>query len=136
LIANVDRDTLRIGLAAYEEEQRRLAEEQRQLAAAQEWRKQIEAQKARKIFVRAAVAAVAVIAIFIVLTTVIIPHGKYSAAQNLLFAKKYDEAIAAYTALGDYKDAPDMIASAQVQKQNALNQAAYEAAEQLLASGD
>ncbi|MDR3277196.1 MAG: hypothetical protein LBT12_00330, partial [Oscillospiraceae bacterium] len=57
--------------------------------------------------------------------TVHVTESQYRAAQTLFAEKKYDEAIAAFEALGDYKDAPNMIASA-----------AYEAAEQLLASGD
>ena len=47
---------------------------------------------------------VACIAFVILLTTVIIPNQKYNAAVELYNAGKYEEAIAAFTALDGYKD--------------------------------
>ena len=51
----------------------------------------------------------AVIAFVIVLITVIIPNQKYNAAVELYNAGKYEEAIAAFTALDGYKDSAEQI---------------------------
>jgi hypothetical protein len=52
---------------------------------------------------------VACIAFVILLTTVIIPNQKYNAAVELYNAGKYEEAIAAFTALDGYKDSATQI---------------------------
>ena len=49
--------------------------------------------------------AVAVLAIALVVVKVIVPSANYSAAEKMLAAEDYDGAIAAFTALGNYKDA-------------------------------
>jgi hypothetical protein len=59
-------------------------------------------------------AAAIIIAFVIVLTQVIIPSGKYSEAEKLLANGDYFGAVAAFEALGNYKDAP-------VLAQDALN---------------
>lgn len=50
---------------------------------------------------------VACIAFVILLTTVIIPNQKYNAAVELYNTGKYEDAIAAFTALEGYKDSAD-----------------------------
>ena len=62
------------------------------------------AKKRKKIAAIVTPIVVACIAFVIVLTTVIIPNGKYNSALDLYNAGEYDEAITAFTALGGYKD--------------------------------
>lgn len=74
------------------------------------------AKKTKKILSIAIPAAVAVIAIVIVLTKVIIPGSKYNAAVELMDSGKYEEAITAFEALGDYKDSQIKINECEYQK--------------------
>ena len=64
----------------------------------------------------------------------------YASAQKLLKDGKFDEAIAAFEALGDYSDSATQVTAAKQKKQEAAQKAehrsAYEAAEKLLADGD
>ena len=74
---------------------------------------------------------VACIAFVIVLTTVIIPNQKYAAAVELYEAGKYEDAIAAFTALDGYKDS-----AAQIEKcETAIKDEKYVAAVELYNSG-
>ncbi|MBR3179424.1 MAG: TIR domain-containing protein [Clostridia bacterium] len=74
---------------------------------------------------------VACIAFVIVLTTVIIPNQKYAAAVELYNSGKYEEAIAAFTALEGYKDS-----AAQIEKcETAIKDEKYVAAVELYNSG-
>ncbi len=85
----------------------RLKEEREAAAkAAEEHRIAAEkaAKKTKKILSIAIPAAIAVVALVIVLTKVIIPGSKYNAAVELYDEGKYREAAAAFLALGDYKD--------------------------------
>ncbi len=70
---------------------------------------------------------VACIAFVIVLTTVIIANQKYAAAVELYNAGKYEDAIAAFTALDGYKDS-----AAQIEKcETAIKDEKYAAAVEL-----
>lgn len=64
----------------------------------------------------------------------------YTVAQKLLKNGKFDEAIAAFAALGDYSDSTAQVTAAKQQKQEAEqeaeNRAAYEVAERLLTVGN
>ena len=80
--------------------------------------------KNRKIGIIVAVVAVVVVAAVMVTTKVIIPNAKYNAAVELLNAGKYEESVAAFEAMGDYKDAKDRIPEAY-----------YAQAESLLSAG-
>lgn len=62
------------------------------------------AKKTKKLLSIAIPAVVAVIAIVLVVTKVIIPSSKYNVAAELYDEGKYREAVAAFLALGDYKD--------------------------------
>ncbi len=74
---------------------------------------------------------VACIAFVIVLTTVIIPNQKYAAAVELFTAGKYEDAIAAFTALDGYKDS-----AAQIEKcETAIKDEQYAAAVELYTAG-
>ena len=80
--------------------------------------------KNRKIGIVVAVVAVVVVAAVMVTTKVIIPNAKYNNAVELLNAGKYEESVAAFEAMGDYKDAKDRIPEAY-----------YAQAESLLSAG-
>ena len=54
--------------------------------------------------------------------------NKYSAAKKLLEERKFEEAITAFEALGDYQDSPEQMERAQLA-------ADYEAAKTLLEAG-
>jgi len=71
--------------------------------------KRIAAKKRKKIAAIVTPIVVACIAFVIVLTTVIIPNGKYNSAVELYNAGKYDEAITAFKALNGYKDSATQI---------------------------
>ncbi len=96
----------------------RLAKEREDAAkAAEEHRIAAEkaAKKTKKILSIAIPAAIAVIALVIVLTKVIIPGSKYNAAVELMDNGKYEEAITAFEALGDYKDSQERIKESKYQ---------------------
>ena len=90
---------------AAEAERRRIAEEK--AAAARKKRNTI-------IGVIAGIAVVAAIAVLLVMTKVVIPGNDYKAAEALLAAGQYEEAIAAFEALGDYKDSAQKIADCEL----------------------
>ena len=95
------------------------------------------AAKTRKITTIALGAATAVIAVVLLITKVIVPAAKYSKAEKLLAAGDYDNAITAFAALGDYKDAAERIPQtedAKIEAQKA--QKAYAEAEKRLTAGD
>ena len=54
-------------------------------------------------------AACACVAVILLVTQVIIPNENYNNAVALMEAGSYDEAISAFTELGDYKDSADKI---------------------------
>ena len=71
----------------------------------------------------------ALLLLAMLITKVAIPAVEYSKAEKLLASGDYDGAIAAFEALGDYKDSSAML----VESANAKE---YAQAEKLLASGD
>ena len=76
--------------------------------------------KQRLIAILASAAVVLAVAAFLVVTKVIIPGNAYKAAESLLEAGQYEEAAAAFEALGDYKDAPDQALEALYLRAEAL----------------
>ena len=95
------------------------------------------AAKARKITTIALGAAAAIITAVLLITKVIVPAANYSKAEKLLAAGDYDNAITAFAALGDYKDAAERIPQtedAKIEAQKA--QKAYAEAEKRLTAGD
>ena len=85
---------------AAEAERRRIAEEK--AAAARKKKNTI-------IGIISGIAVVAAIALFLVVTQVIIPNGKYNDAVALLDSGSYKEAIAAFEAMDGYKDSTQKI---------------------------
>lgn len=110
-------------------EQKRQKEAQeaaeRQRKEAQERAEKAAAAKRRKIGAAAAVLAVVAVAAVVVVTQVVIPNNKYNEAAAMFDAGDYEGAIAAFAALGDYKDSAEQVEAA-----------AYSNADALLAGGD
>lgn len=131
LIAATNKDTLSAHLAEKMECDRiaaeKLAEEQRIAAEVAAVKKK----KSLKISSIVAAVAVVCVAAFLVVTKVVIPSSDYKAAEALLAAGDYDGAIAAFTELGDYKDASDMVQVSHTAKLEAY----YYEAEALFAEG-
>ena len=78
------------------------------------------AKKRKRIMAIVTPIIVACIAFVIVLTTVIIPNQKYNAAVELYTAGNYEDAIAAFTALGGFKDSAVQIDNCKYDKAVAL----------------
>ena len=89
------------------EEQERLERERK----AEEERKAAEkrAKRNKKIEIITIQIVCVVIAFIILLNSVIIPYVKYNYAVALMDSGKYEDAISAFTELGDYKDSADRI---------------------------
>ena len=109
-------------------------EHPQRLKEAQEQKKA--AAKTRKITTIVLSAAAAIIAAVLLITKVIVPAVKYSKAEKLLANGDYDSAIAAFAALGDYKDAAERIPQTKDAKKEAQNAQDYADAETLMAAGD
>ncbi len=93
--------------------------------------RRIKVKKRKRIIAIVTLIAVACIAFVIVLTTVIIPNQKYNAAVELYNAGKYEDAIAAFTALDGYKDS-----AAQIEKcETAIRDEKYAGAVELYTAG-
>lgn len=114
-------------------------------AEADQKEKQAQADKAKKvkttkIAVIAAVATVVIIAAIIVISQVIVPSGNYNSAVTLMNEGKYEEAIAVFEGLGDYKDSSAKInectALIEEERAKAQNEKAYQEALSLLENGD
>ena len=105
------------------EEERQQAEEARQRIRAQ---REAAAQK-KKIIIFSG-AFVAVVAAILLVTKVIMPAANYSKAEKLLAAGDCDGAIAAFAALGGYKDSAEKLEQAETEKEEA--RLAAEAAEE------
>ena len=88
---------------AAEEKAATEAEAERQRILAAKLEKQRRARN-RRIAIITAVIAVLAIAVTVVMTTIVIPGSNYKKAEALLADRQYEEAIAAFEALEDYKD--------------------------------
>ena len=105
------------------EEERQRAEEARRRIRAQ-----CEAAAQKKKIIIFSGAFVAVVAAILLVTKVIMPAANYSKAEKLLAAGDYDGAIAAFAALGGYKDSAEKLEQAETEKEEA--RLAAEAAEE------
>ncbi len=108
---NADLPMLEKRRAARLEEEEKAAEAKRIAAEKAAEAKRIAAEKAakktKKILSIAIPAVIAVIAIVLVATKVIIPNSNYNAAVDLMDNGKYEEAIAAFEAMDGYKDSSE-----------------------------
>lgn len=93
-------------------------------------------QKSRKpiLWVLGAVAAAALLVFFAL--TQFIPGMRYKQAEKLLADGRYDEAITAFSGLGDYSDSEMKIEEARELIELRAKEEAYESAARLLESGD
>ena len=113
------------------ERARKAAEEQ---AAKEAVAKEVKKKTAK--FLKIAIPAVfTLIAIILLVTKVIIPNAKYKDAVALLDAGQYSEAIDAFSELGDYKDAPQMVIESEGRKKQYELETAYQEAVNLLETG-
>lgn len=95
-----------------------------------------EAQKKTAKFLKITIPTVcAVVAIVLLFTKVIIPNAKYKDAVALLDAGQYIEAIDAFSELGNYKDAPQMVIESEGRKKQYELETAYQEAVNLLETG-
>ena len=122
-----------------DEEQAKIdAERKRQRELAEQERK-AQQKKIKTLAILVAAVVLVVITTAVVVTQIIIPGNQYKAAEALLAEGKYDEAISAFEALGDYKDAAGHIEEAKKAIADAIeaaNAAAYAQAEELMEAGD
>lgn len=112
-------------LGDYEDAQKRGAECDR---LARQLREKDEARskaKAKKIGIIGGIAAVIVIAAYIVLSRVIPMENRYHEAEALLAAGNYREAISAFEMLGGYKDSADQVKQAKYDQAASLAQAGH-----------
>lgn len=94
---------------ASEEQAKIDAENERQRVIAEQKRK-AQQKKIKTVSIVAAAAIVLVAAVSILVTKVIIPGNAYKEAETLLANGQYEEAIAAFEALGDFQDNTERIA--------------------------
>ena len=109
-------------------QQRMEGERQQAEEARQRIRAQREAAAQKKKIIIFSGAFVAVVAAILLVTKVIMPAANYSKAEKLLAAGDYDGAIAAFAALGGYKDSAEKLEQAETEKEEA--RLAAEAAEE------
>lgn len=110
-------------------EQKKRAEEAEKLAAQEAKLKAAKAAKTKKLTLICAAAAAVIIAVVLIVTQVIIPSANYSKAEKLLTAGDYAGAITAFAELGNYKDAAEKMAQAEISND-------YVDAEALMAAGN
>jgi tetratricopeptide (TPR) repeat protein len=136
--------------AAYEAQQEREAQERAAAQAEAERKAAIAKREAakrrrknRKVAAIVAVIAVVVVAGYLATANFVIPHVNnqraYTSAEALLNEGNYEEAIKAFTALGDYKDSTQRIAEANELRNEATERelaAQYAEAETLLEAGE
>lgn len=113
-----------------EEERAKIdAETARQKAIAEQAQREAAAKK-KMLAVIATAAVIAVIAAVLLVTKVIIPGNAYKKAETLLESGQYEEASAAFEALGDYKDSQQRIEDCKTAEIEADYQAANELVEE------
>ena len=128
LIDALDTETLKKHKAAYDQAE---AEKSAKQAAADKVRKA----KTRKTGIIAAAAAIVVIAAIVLMTQVVLPAQNYKKAVALMESESYEEAIAAFEAMGDYKDAAAKSEECATLKEQAELEAAYQEAAALMENG-
>ena len=113
------------------EEQAKLdAEKARQEAIVKQQKRRLRLRK-KKLAIAVAVVIVAVVAAMLLVTKVIIPGNAYKKAESLLASGQYEEAGAAFGALGEYKDSRQRIEECKT----AGTEADYQAANKLVKEG-
>lgn len=91
------------------EKKRLLDEETAKLEAKRQEEKQATIEKTKKIAKIVVPIVVAIVVLIVLINNVIIPSSKYRSAVKLMNDGSYDEAIAIFTELEDYKDSEEQI---------------------------
>lgn len=91
------------------EKKRLLDEETAKLEAKRQEEKQAMIEKTKKIAKIVVPIFFSIVVLIVLINTVIIPGSKYRSAVKLMNNEEYDEAIAIFTELDDYKDSEDQI---------------------------
>ena len=129
------------------EELERLRMERKKRAEEKQKRDELAAAARKKKITIAVGIIAAVIMVILLVTKVIMPAANYSKAEKLLAAGDYDGAIAAFAALGGYKDSAEKLEQAETEKEEARlaaeaaeeearNAQAYADAETMLENGE
>ena len=108
--------------AKKEREEQEIAERWRQEEVRARERAAQAAKKKRRIIIGISIAA-AVIAVFLIVTQIIIPGINYKKAEALRAAGQYEAAVTAFTNLGTYRDAAEQIGATYYVKGEALRSA-------------
>ncbi len=109
--------------------------EAERLAAERKAAAQGKAKKAGKILAITLPIVILLVAGFFLATKVLIPNSRYNKALELAEAGQYDEAIAAFQNLGEYRDAPAQIELTRAAQIEARNAEAYANAAALAEAG-
>ena len=91
-----------------------------------------EKKNSHRVLLNAICAAVIAVATYFAVTLVIIPNSNYNAAVKLMEKGKYEEAIAAFKALDEYKDIAEQITACETE----ITDSKYNAAVELMESGE
>ena len=125
-----------------DEEQAKIDAERKRQRELAEQEREARQKKNKTLAILAAAAVLVVIIAAVVVTQVIIPGNRYKAAEVLLFNGQYEDAIAAFEALGNYRDSAERVAQVQTLRQaeidaetEAQNARLYADAEALLSQG-
>ena len=109
--------------------------EAERLAAEREAAARAKAKKTKKVLAITLPLVLLLVAGFFLATKVLIPNSRYNKALALAEAGQYEEAIAAFEALGDYRDAPAQIELTRAAQTEARNAEAYAKALELAEAG-
>ncbi len=91
-------------------------------AKAREMAEKAAAARRKKLLIIAAAVLVVVVLAYYLIACVILPQSRYTAAEELLVAGKYEEAAQAFAEMGEYKDAADMVQEVKYVQAEALFQ--------------
>jgi|AGTN01.3.fsa_nt_gi hypothetical protein len=91
--------------------------------------------KTKKTGIIGGAVTVVVIAVILVITQIIVPSSNYNSAIALMNDGKYEEAINAFKAMGDYNDAPAKIEECKTLSAEAKQEQAYQDALTMLNGG-
>ena len=108
--------------AKKEREEQELAERWRQEEVRARERAAQAAKKKRRIIIGISIAA-AVIAVFLIVTQIVIPSINYKKAEDLRAAGQYEAAVTAFTNLGTYRDAAEQIGATYYAEGEAMHSA-------------
>lgn len=127
-LQSVDMSELEIEKNARLEEKARVNAERAIQAAEEQAARKAAAKEIQRKIIRFSAIAFAVVAVALLATKVVIPNHKYKDAVSLMEAGRYVEAIDAFHALGEYKDAPQMLERAKDHKNQEEQEAVYQEA--------